>query len=102
MFDLVPYENSDRSEFSEEGFHGFLSDLNDEIIEEEKRRKEPPDPESANHILLQIQQTVGQMAGQMKELPSSVTEISRKVQRHDEILNSRGATDQSGVKRPEF
>ena len=34
----------------------------------------------------------------MKELPSSVTEISRKVQRHDEILNSRGATDQSRVK----
>ena len=67
MFELVPYENSDRSEFSEEGFHGFLSDLNDEIIEEEKRRKEPPDPESANHILLQIQQTVGQMAGQMKD-----------------------------------
>jgi hypothetical protein len=44
-----------------------LSDLNDEIIEEEKRRKEPPDPELANHILLQIQQTVGQMAGQMKD-----------------------------------
>ena len=79
-----------------------MSDLNDEIIEEEKRRKQPPDPESANHILLQIQQTVGQMAGQMKELQSSVTGISRKVQRHDEILNSRGATDQSGVKRPEF
>ena len=51
MFELVPYENSDRSEFSEEGLHGFLSDLNDEIIEEEKRRKEPPDPESANHII---------------------------------------------------
>ena len=50
-----------------------MSDLNDEITEEEKRRKEPPDPESANHILLQIQQTVGQMAGQMKELQSSVS-----------------------------
>ena len=48
--------------------------------------------------MLQIQQTVGQMAGQMKELQSSVTEISRKVQRHDEILNSRGATDQSRVR----
>ena len=98
MLELLPYENSDKSEFSEERFHGFLSALNDEIIEEEKRRKEPPDPESANHILLQIQQTVGQMAGQMKELQSSVTEISRKVQRHDEILNSRGATDQSRVR----
>jgi hypothetical protein len=43
MFELVPYENSDRPEFSEEGFHGFLSDLNDEIIGEEKRRKEPPE-----------------------------------------------------------
>ena len=102
MLELLPYENADKPEFSEERFHGFLSALNDEIIEEEKRRKQPPDPESANHILLQIQQTVGQMAGQMKELQSSVTGISRKVQRHDEILNSRGATDQSGVKRPEF
>ena len=84
MFDLVPYENSDRSEFSEEGLHGFLSDLNDEIIEEEKRRKEPPDPESANHILLQIQQTVGQMAGQMKELQSCCGE-ARQVRPLDRI-----------------
>ena len=51
MFELLPYDYSDRPEFSEEGFHGFLSDLNDEIIEEEKHRKEPPDPESANHII---------------------------------------------------
>jgi len=27
--------------FLRTGFHGFLSALNDEIIEEEKRRKEP-------------------------------------------------------------
>ena len=52
MFELLPYDNSDKSEFSEERFHNFLSELNDEIIEEEKRRKKPPEPESANHILL--------------------------------------------------
>jgi hypothetical protein len=56
MFELLPYDNSDKSEFSEERFCEFLSDLNDEIIEEEKRREEPPEPESANLILLQIQQ----------------------------------------------
>jgi hypothetical protein len=27
MFELLPYENSDKSEFSEEGLHGFLSAL---------------------------------------------------------------------------
>ena len=31
MFELLPYDNSDRSEFSEEGFHNFMSKLNDEI-----------------------------------------------------------------------
>jgi len=81
MFELLPYDNSDKSEFSEERFHSFLSQLHDEIIEEEKRREEP-EPESAYRILLQLQQTVGQMAGQMSE-------ISRKVQRHDEILLAR-------------
>ena len=64
-----------------------MSGLNDEIIEE-KRKKEPPELGSAYDILLQLQQSVGQMAGQLDE-------ISRKVQRHDEILNSRGATGQS-------
>ena len=29
MFELLPYENSDKSEFSEERFHGFLSALAD-------------------------------------------------------------------------
>jgi uncharacterized membrane protein YccC len=89
--ELLPYENSDKSGFSEGRFHSFLSELNDEIIEEEKRREEPPDPESSSQMLMQIQQT-------LKEVQSSLTAISRKVQRHDEILNSRGATDQSRVK----
>ena len=87
MFELLPYDNSDKSEFSEERLHSYLSGLNDEIIEE-KRKKEPPELGSAYDILLQLQQSVGQMAGQLDE-------ISRKVQRHDEILNSRGATGQS-------
>ena len=87
MFELLPYEDSDKSEFSEGMFHSFLSTL----IEEEKRREEPPEPESSNQMLMQIQQT-------LKEVRSSLTVISRKVQRHDEILNSRGATDQSRVK----
>ena len=84
MLELLPYDDSDKSEFSEERFHSYLSRLNDEIIEEE-RKKEPPELESAYDILLQLQRSVGQMAGQ-------IDEISRKVQRHDEILNSRGAT----------
>jgi hypothetical protein len=41
-------------------------------------------------MLMQIQQTLGQVVGQMKEVQSSLATISRKVQRHDEILNSRG------------
>ena len=49
-----------------------MSKLNDEIIEE-RRRTEPPEPESPNQTLMQIQQTLGQMAGQMKELQSSVS-----------------------------
>ena len=84
MLELLPYDDSDKSEFSEERLHSYLSRLNDEIIEEE-RKKEPPELESAYDILLQLQRSVGQMAGQ-------IDEISRKVQRHDEILNSRGAT----------
>ena len=84
MLELLPYDDSDKSEFAEERFHSYLSRLNDEIIEEE-RKKEPPELESAYDILLQLQRSVGQMAGQ-------IDEISRKVQRHDEILNSRGAT----------
>ena len=78
MFELVPYENSDRSEFSEEGLHGFLSDLNDEIIEEEKRREEPPDPESSSQMLMQIQQTLGQVVGQMKEVQSSLLFVNSR------------------------
>ena len=76
MFELLPYDYSDRSEFSEERLHGLLSDLNGEIIEEEERRKEPPDPESANHILRQIQQTVGQVAGRMEEVRNSVPQLA--------------------------
>ena len=101
MFELLPYDDSDKSEFSEERFHSYLSRLNDEIIEEE-RKKEPPEPESQNQTLMQIQQALGQMAGQMKELQSSVTGISHTVQRHEEILNSRGTTDQSRVKDRSF
>ena len=98
MLELLPYDDSDKSEFSEERFHSYLSRLNDEIIEED-RKKEPLEPESQNQMLMQIQQALGQMAGQMKELQSSVTGISHTVQRHEEILNSRGTTDQSRVKR---
>ena len=75
MLEFLPYDDSDKSEFSEERLHGFLSELHDEIIEEEKRKEEPAEPDSAYHILLQLQQTVGQMAGQMDE-------ISRTVRRH--------------------
>ena len=49
-----------------------------------------------------IQQTLGQVAGQLKELQSSVTGISRIVQRYEEILNSHRATDQSRVKDRSF
>ena len=47
IFELLPYDNSDKSDFSEERFHNFLSELNDEIIEEERHKEEPPGPESA-------------------------------------------------------
>ena len=57
---------SDKSEFSQERFHSYLSKLNDEIIEE-RRRTEPPEPESPNQTLMQIQQTLGQLVGQMTE-----------------------------------
>jgi hypothetical protein len=69
MLELLPYDDSDKSEFSEERLHSYLSRLNDEIIEEE-RKKEPPELESAYDILLQLQRTqaVGQMAGQMETL----------------------------------
>ena len=69
---------------------------------EEKRKKEPPEPEPLNQTLIQIQQSLGQVAGQLKELQSSVMGISRTVQRHEEILNSHGATDQSRVKDRSF
>ena len=36
MFELLPYDYSDRPEFSEERLHGLLSDLNGEIIEREE------------------------------------------------------------------
>ena len=94
MLELLPYDDSDKSEFSQERFHSYLSGLNNEIIEE-RRRTEPPEPESPNQTLMQIQQTLGQLAGQMNE-------ISRTVQRQGEILNSREATDQSRVKDRSF
>ena len=84
-------------DFSEEGLHSFLRKLNDEIIEE-RRRAEPPGPELPNQTLMEIQQTLGQVAVQLKGLQSSVTGISRIVQQHEEILNSHRATDQSRVK----
>ena len=61
MLEFLPYDDSDKSEFSEERFHSYLSRLNDEIIEE-KRRMEPPESESPNQMLMQIQQTLGQIA----------------------------------------
>ena len=91
MVEMLPYVDSDKSEFSDEVFEGFLRDPADEINEEE-RGEEPPKGESERHILLQLQQSMGQVVGQLKELQSSVKEISRRVQRHDAILNSR-ATD---------
>ena len=62
MLELLPYDDSDKSEFSQERFHSYLSELNNEIIEE-KRRTEPPEPESPNQTLVQIQQTLGQLVG---------------------------------------
>ena len=50
IFELLPYDNSDKSDFSEERFHNFLSELHDEIIEEEKRREEPSDPDRIPRI----------------------------------------------------
>ena len=89
-----PYENSDKSDFSEEGLHSFLRKLNDEIIEE-RRIEEPPGPEPPNQTLMQIQETLGQVVDQLKG-------ISRTVQRHEELLNSHGTTDQSRVKDRSF
>ena len=40
MFEFLPYDDSDKPDFSGEVFHGFLSDLAGEIIEEEERGKE--------------------------------------------------------------
>ena len=97
MLELLPYDDSDKSEFSQEGFHSYMSKLNDEIIEE-RRIEEPPEPELPNQTLTEIQQTLGQVAVQLKGLQSSVTGISRIVQQHGEILNSHRATDQSRVK----
>ena len=34
MFEILPYDDSDKSEFSHERFHSYMSKLNDEIIEE--------------------------------------------------------------------
>ena len=76
MIEMLPYVDSDKSEFSEEVFEEFLRDLADEINEEE-RGEEPPKGESERHILLQLQQSMGQVVGQLKELQSSVKEISR-------------------------
>ena len=63
MLELLPYDDSDKSVFSQEGFHSYMSKLNDEIIEE-RRRAEPPEPEPPNQTLMQIQQTLGQVVGQ--------------------------------------
>ena len=38
MFELLPYDDSDKSEFSEERFHSYLSRLNDEIIDRTSAR----------------------------------------------------------------
>ena len=76
MIEMLPYVDSDKSEFSEEVVEEFLRDLADEINEEE-RGEEPPKGESERHILLQLQQSMGQVVGQLKELQSSVKEISR-------------------------
>ena len=37
MLEFLPYDDSDKSEFSQEGFHSYMSKLNDEIIEERRR-----------------------------------------------------------------
>ena len=60
MLELLPYDDSDKSEFSQEGFHSYMSKLNDEIIEE-RRIEEPPEPELPNQTLTEIQQTLGQV-----------------------------------------
>ena len=78
-----PYENSDESDFSEEGLHSFLCKLNDEIIEE-RRIEEPPEPEPPNQALTQIQKTLGQVVGQLKELQSSVRGISHRLPKRTE------------------
>ena len=75
MLEFLPYDDSDKSEFSEGRFHSYLSRLNDEIIEE-KRRTEPPESESPNQMLMQIQQTLGQMVG-MPVLRSSPPRVGK-------------------------
>ena len=60
MLEFLPYDDSDKSEFSQERFHSYMSKLNDEIIEE-RRRAEPPGPELPNQTLMEIQQTLGQV-----------------------------------------
>ena len=60
MLEILPYDDSDNSEFSQERFHSYMSKLNDEIIEE-RRRAEPPGPELPNQTLMEIQQTLGQV-----------------------------------------
>ena len=37
MLEILPYDDSDNSEFSQERFHSYMSKLNDEIIEERRR-----------------------------------------------------------------
>ena len=70
MLEFLPYDDSDKPYFSEGRFHSYLSSLNDEIIEE-RRRTEPPEPESPNQTLMQIQQTLGQLVGQQGEKQTS-------------------------------
>ena len=76
MLEFLPYDDSDKAEFSQERFHSYLSKLNDEIIEE-RRRTEPPEPESPNQTLMQIQQTLGQLVGQMTDPLSPTVLILR-------------------------
>ena len=42
MLELLPYDDSDNSEFSQERFHSYMSELNDEIIEERRRQITSP------------------------------------------------------------
>ena len=42
MLEFLPYDDSDNSEFSQERFHSYMSELNDEIIEERRRQITSP------------------------------------------------------------